>query len=303
VQPCDEPLTALRVRPILAGKRPPTEAIITRLFRSTLFVPGNRPERFEKAANSGADLIAIDLEDAVPPEAKDEARGIVMDSLAAPYSGAARRFIRINSPKTDAGLRDLVALIDSPTAPDGILIPMVGSADEVRWVDGLLAGHPDLELIAVIETTEGLDNAHDIAGASPRLCGVGFGSADFTAETGGTMEWDPLLYPRSRIAAACARHKVIAIDGVWLNMADEDGLIEETQGIKAIGFRGKIAIHPKQIPGIHKGFAPSEKEVAFAKKVVAAFEAAGGAATQADGQMIDLPLYESAQRTLAATEE
>jgi len=292
VQPCDEPLTALRVRPILTAKRRPREATITHLFRSTLFVPGNRPERFEKAANSGADLIAIDLEDAVPPENKDEARGIVMDHLKAPYSGAARRFIRINSPKTDAGLRDLVALIDSPVAPDGLLIPMVGGADEVRWVDGLLTGHPDL----------GLDNAYDIAGASPRLCGVGFGSADFTAETGGTMEWDPLLYPRSRIAAACARHKVIAIDGVWLNMGDEEGLIEETQGIKAIGFRGKIAIHPKQIPGIHKGFAPSENEVAFAKKVVAAFEAAGGAATQADGQMIDLPLYESAQQTLAAAE-
>ena len=268
-----------------------------------MFVPGNRPERFEKAAASGADLIAIDLEDAVPPENKDEAREIVMEHLRAPYSGAARRFIRINSPKIEAGLRDLVALIDCPTAPDGILIPMIGAAAEVRWVDGLLAGHPDLDLIAVIETTEGLDNAYEIAGASPRLCGVGFGSADFTAETGGTMEWDPLLYPRSRIAAACARHKVVAIDGVWLNMGDEDGLVAETRAIKALGFRGKIAIHPKQIPGIHTGFAPSENEIEFAAKVVAAFEKAGGAAIKVDGQMIDLPLYDSAQQILAAAEE
>ncbi len=268
-----------------------------------MFVPGNRPERFEKAAKSGADLIAIDLEDAVPPENKDEARGIVMDHLQQPYNGAARQFVRINSPKTDAGLRDLVALIDSPKAPDGILIPMIGTPEEVRWVDDLLAGHSDIELIAVIETTEGLDNAYDIAGASPRLCGVGFGSADFTAETGGTMEWDPLLYPRSRIAAACARHQVVAIDGVWLDMGDEDGLVDETRGIRALGYRGKIAIHPKQIPGIHRGFAPSEKEIAFAKKVVTAFEAAGGAATKADGQMIDLPLYETAQQTLAAIQE
>lgn len=226
-----------------------------------------------------------------------------MEHLRAPYSGAAPRFIRINSPKTDDGLRDLVALIDCPTAPDGILIPMIGTAAEVRWVDGLLAGHPDLDLIAVIETTEGLDNAYEIAGASPRLCGVGFGSADFTAETGGTMEWDPLLYPRSRIAAACARHKVIAIDGVWLNMSDEDGLVAETRAIKALGYRGKIAIHPKQIPGIHAGFAPSEKELEFAAKVVAAFEKAGGAAIKVDGQMIDLPLYDSAQQTLAAAQE
>ena len=295
-------MTALRVSTIL-HTTPVKEAVITRLFRSTLFVPGNRPERFEKATASGADLIAIDLEDAVPPENKDEARQIVIEHLRTPYSGAARRFIRINSPKTKAGLHDLIALIDCPTAPDGIMIPMIGTASEVRWVDGLLGGHPDLELIAVIETTEGLNNAYEIAGASRRLSGVGFGSADFTAETGGTMEWDPLIYPRSRIAAACARHKVVAIDGVWLNIGDEDGLVAETRAIKALGFRGKIAIHPKQIPGIHAGFAPSENEIAFATKLVAAFEKAGGAAIKFDGKMIDLPLYESAQKTLAAAQD
>lgn len=295
-------MTAPRVSTIL-GAKPVKEAVITSLFRSTLFVPGNRPERFEKAATSGADLIAIDLEDAVPPENKDEARKIVIEHLRKPYTGAAKRFIRINSPKTDTGLRDLIALIECPTAPDGILIPMVGTASEVRWVDGLLADHPALELIAVIETTEGLDNAYEIAGASPRLCGVGFGSADFTAETGGTMEWDPLLYPRSRIAAACAKHKVVAIDGVWLNIGDEDGLVAETHAIKALGFRGKIAIHPKQISGIHAGFAPSENEIAYATKLVAAFEKAGGGAIKLDGKMIDLPLYESAQETLAAAKD
>ncbi|MDA0369604.1 MAG: CoA ester lyase [Proteobacteria bacterium] len=272
------------------------------LFRSTLFVPGNRPERFEKAASSGADLIAIDLEDAVPPENKDEARATVMTYLPQPYSAAARRFVRINSPKTPAGLRDLGALIDATAIPDGILIPMVATAAEVQWVDGLLAHHPSLDLIAVIETTEGLDNAYEIAGASPRLRAVGFGSADFTSETGGTMEWDPLLYPRSRIAAACARHKIIALDGVWLNIADDEGLIAETRAIKALGYRGKIAIHPKQIAGIHTGFAPTEKETERARKVVAAFEEANGAAIKVDGLMVDLPLYESAQRTLAAVE-
>ena len=134
-------MTALRVSTIIPTT-PVKEAVITHLFRSTLFVPGNRPERFEKAAASGADLIAIDLEDAVPQENKDEARQIVIEHLRTPYSGAAPRFIRINSPKTEAGLRDLIALIDCPTAPDGILIPMIGSASEVRWVDGLLGGTP-----------------------------------------------------------------------------------------------------------------------------------------------------------------
>ncbi|MEQ8249120.1 MAG: CoA ester lyase [Alphaproteobacteria bacterium] len=268
-----------------------------------MFVPGNKPERFDKAAASGADLIAVDLEDAVPPENKDAARKTVMDYLAQPYSGAARRFVRINSPKTAAGMRDLVALIDSPSMPDGILIPMVATAAEVQWVDGLLAHQTDLDLIAVIETTEGLNNAYDIAGASPRLRAIGFGSADFTSESGSTMEWDPLLYPRSRIAAACARHRVIAIDGVWLNINDEDGLVGETRAIRALGYRGKIAIHPKQIAGIHTGFAPTEKEIENARKVVAAFKDAGGAAIKVDGLMIDLPLYESAQRTLASARE
>ena len=117
------------------------------------------------------------------------------------------------------------------------------------------------------------------------------------------MEWDPLLYPRSRIAAACAKHKVVAIDGVWLNISDEDGLVAETHAIKALGFRGKIAIHPKQISGIHAGFAPSENEIAYATKLVAAFEKAGGGAIKLDGKMIDLPLYESAQETLAAAKD
>ncbi len=268
-----------------------------------MFVPGNKPERFDKAAGSGADLIAVDLEDAVPPENKDAARKTVMDYLTQPYSGAARRFVRINSPKTAAGLRDLVALVDAPSMPDGILIPMVATAAEVQWVDGLMAHHTNLDLIAVIETTEGLDNAYEIAGASSRLRAVGFGSADFTSETGSTMEWDPLLYPRSRIAAACALHKVIAIDGVWLDINDDDGLVGETRAIRSLGYRGKIAIHPKQIAGIHTGFAPTEQEIEKARNVVAAFEKAGGAAIKVDGLMIDLPLYESAQRTLASTTE
>jgi citrate lyase beta subunit len=279
------------------------EAVIstkTALYRSTLFVPGDRPERFEKAAQSGADQICVDLEDAVAPENKDKARDIVMEWLGQPYSAPARRIVRINSPKTIAGVRDLVAMIDTKTPPESILIPMVGTPAEVKWVDSLLSHHADLDYLVVIETTEGLDNAYEIAAASPRIWGVGFGSADFTSETGGTMEWDPLLYPRSRIAAACARSKVVAVDGVWLNINDEEGLIGETRAIKALGFRGKISIHPKQIAGIHKGFAPSEKELEFAKKVVEGFEAGKGAAVKVEGQMIDLPLYESAKRTIAA---
>lgn len=298
-------MTTPRVRTILRqNKRAIREAAIStpHLYRTTLFVPGNRPERFEKAAGSGADLVCLDLEDAVPAENKDEARDTVVSWLAETYKASARRYVRINSPKTAAGVRDLVALIDTASPPEGLLIPMVDTAAEVEWVDGLLAHHADLDLIAVIETTEGLNNAYEIANASPRLSAVGFGSADFTAETGGTMEWDPLLYPRSRIAAACAHAKVVAIDGVWLNINDEDGLIGETRAIKALGFRGKIAIHPKQIAGIHTGFAPSEKEVAHAHKVIEAFEAAKGAATKVDGQMIDLPLYDAAKRTVAAAE-
>jgi citrate lyase beta subunit len=272
------------------------------LFRTLLFVPGSRPERFDNAAQSGADVIALDLEDAVPPPDKDAARRHVIGYLAKPANAGARRFVRINSPKTAHGIRDLAALLDAPAPADGVVVPMVGTAEEVRWVDGLLGPRfPDVKLVAVVETSQGLANAAAIAVASPRLEALGFGAADFTAETGGEQTWDGLLMARSQIAfaAAGAGAGIVAIDRVWLDLDDEAGLMAETRRTAELGFRSKAAIHPKQVAPIHQALRPSEEDIARAQRIVAAFEAAKGAVVTVDGRMIDLPLVTRARRTLA----
>jgi len=270
------------------------------LFRTLLFVPGSRPDRFDKAVQSGADVVALDLEDAVAPPEKDMARRGVIDYLARPSTHGARRFVRINSPKTVHGVRDLAALLEAPAGPDGVVIPMVGSAEEVRWVDGLLgARFPEIRLSAVIETTEGLANAGTIAGASPRLEALGFGAADFTAETGGEQSWDGLLVARSQIAFAAARAGIVATDGVWLALDDEAGLVAETRRVAELGFRSKATIHPKQVAPIHGALRPSEDDITRARRIVEAFEAAKGGVVTVDGRMIDLPLVTRARRTLA----
>jgi citrate lyase beta subunit len=177
---------------------------------------------------------------------------------------------------------------------------MVGTVEEVRWVDGLLGPRfPDVKLVAVVETSQGLANAAAIAAASPRLEALGFGAADFTAENGGEQTWDGLLMARSQIAFAAAGAGIVAIDRVWLDLDDEAGLMAETRRTAELGFRSKAAIHPKQVAPIHQALRPSEEDIARAQRIVAAFEAAKGAVVTVDGRMIDVPLVTRARRTLA----
>jgi len=271
------------------------------LWRSLLFVPATRPDRFEKAAATGADMVCLDLEDAVAQDDKETARANALTYLADALPAGPRWVLRINSPRTELGLRDLLALLESDAAPDAMFIPKASSGEEMRWLDDLLsAAGKDIDLLPVIESAEGLDRVVEIAGSSLRNVAVGFGSADYAAELGSDMSVAALSYGRGRIAAAAGQAGIAAIDGIWPDFKDDEGLRGDTELIRSMGFDGKIAIHPRQVDVIHAVFAPSEEEVARARRIVAASEEAKGGIATVDGEMIDNPVVVAAQQTLAA---
>ena len=273
------------------------------LWRSLLFVPATRPDRFEKAAAAGADMVCIDLEDAVAPDDKETARATALEFLSGTLPEGPRWILRINSPRTELGLRDLLALLASDAAPDALFIPKASSAEEMRWLDELLAvADKDIDLIPVIESAEGLDRVAEIAGAVLRNVAVGFGSADYAAELGSDMGVAALAYGRGRIAAAAGQAGIAAIDGIWPDFNDDDGLRGDTELIRSMGFDGKIAIHPRQVGVINAVFAPSDEEVARARRIVAASQEAKGGIATVDGEMIDNPVVMAAQQILAAAD-
>ncbi|MBT3399825.1 MAG: CoA ester lyase [Rhodospirillaceae bacterium] len=271
------------------------------LWRSLLFVPATRPDRFEKAAAAGADMVCIDLEDAVATADKETARDTALGYLAGSLPAGPRWVLRINSPRTELGLHDLLALLSSEAAPDALFIPKASSGEEMRWLDDLLsAADRNIDLLPVIESAEGLDRAVEIAGSVLRNVALGFGSADYAAELGSDMSVAALAYGRGRIAAAAGQAGIAAIDGIWPDFKDDEGLRGDTELIRSMGFDGKIAIHPRQVSVIHAVFAPGEEEVARARRIVAASEAANGGIATVDGEMIDNPVVVAAQHIIAA---
>jgi len=271
------------------------------LWRSLLFVPATRSDRFEKAAAAGPDMVCIDLEDAVAPDDKDEARNTALDFLAGSLPSGPRWVLRINSPRIELGLHDLLALLSSAAAPDALFIPKASSGDEMRWLDGLLStAEKDVDLIPVIESAEGLDRAVEIAGSTLRNVAIGFGSADYTAELGADMSAAALAYGRGRIAAAAGQVGIAAIDGIWPDFMDDDGLRGDAELARSMGFDGKILIHPRQVGVIHSVYTPGADEVSRARRIVAASEAANGGIATVDGEMIDNPVVVAAQKILAA---
>lgn len=257
------------------------------MYQSILFVPAIRPELIPKAMATGASAVCIDLEDAIPPDRKEEARKILGTlPFTSPVNVA--QCMRINALTTKDGILDIAAIAQSAIKPEVLVLPKVTDAIELSIVEA--ACGDDVPVIAIIESIAGLNAVHGIA-AHPLTKALIFGSADFSAEIGSTMEWDALLYARSKIIAAAAANGKRALDGIWPDFNDTDGLISDSQRLKAIGFFGRVAIHPKQVHGINLGFAPTASELAFAREVVRAFESAGGNAVQVNGKMVDRPIY------------
>lgn len=267
------------------------------VYRSLLFVPGARPDRFGKAAEAGADAVIIDLEDAVLPEAKAQARADTLDWLAGWRGG--RVGVRVNSPRTAAGCADLAAFAASDAAAHAafLVVPKAETGVDLEIVAEALGRKTPL--IAVLESGRALGNAFAIAAQASG--GVIFGGVDYSASLGADLtDWDAMLTVRGTVAAACAAAGVPAYDVPWLDTPDTDGLTASTRKARAMGFSGRACIHPGQVDAINAVFTPSAAEIADARAVIAAMEAAAGGVALHKGKMIDRPVILAAQKLLAA---
>ncbi|HVA36415.1 MAG TPA: CoA ester lyase [Candidatus Dormibacteraeota bacterium] len=266
--------------------------IATSSPRSYLFAPGHDPKLLERVYTAGADAVLLDLEDAVPASEKDRARVMVVEALR-----RERAWVRVNAPGTERCAADVEAVAGLAL---GIRIPKVESAEEVAWV---AARAPGLPLGCTIESARGVSAAREIA-AAPQTAHLIYGNADFCADLridGGEI---PTLYARSHVVLA-SRAAGIAppCDGAYTRIADVEGLRREAAFARSLGFFGKSAIHPRQIAAIHDVFRPSAAHVAWARRTLEAFEAAGGAATRtAEGEMVDVPVAERARQILRLAE-
>lgn len=281
--------------------------------RSMLFVSAEKPERFSKAINVGADMVCIDLEDAVHPDNKQAARDAVVQFLNASDRPATDVIVcvRINAISTLDGLRDLVLMADSGCQLDAVMLPKVNSSSEIRLAQSWLA-QTCSRVVALIESPTGIEQAYSIAdGAAtntqPSLAALILGGVDLSAELGASLSWDGLFSARARLVNAAKAAGVQAWDVPCLDIHDADALIEETRAVRAMGFDCKLAIHPLQVAPIHEAFKPSADELEWARGVVTAGEQAGHGqnSTQAagaflfKGKMIDEPVLRHAQQMLA----
>lgn len=267
--------------------------------RSLLFVPAVRPDRVPKALATGADAVCIDLEDGVSISAKAAAREAALGLVPEHAARGAEVSLRINDPTQDLGRCDLEALVGAGVRPDAVMIPKVGAPDDVASVaEALSAVDPALPLIIQLETARGIDAACEIGTASPNVAALFFGAIDLAADIGCTVEWDALLMARSRVVLAAALAGVPAIDSPSMDVPALDALREESCRSRRLGFVGKAAIHPTQVAVIQAAYTPAPEEVAWARRIVAAYEANDGGVLLVDGQLIERPVILAAQRTL-----
>jgi citrate lyase subunit beta / citryl-CoA lyase len=289
-----------------------------RIYRSFLFAPGNRPRFVEKVAHCGADAVILDLEDAVPIAEKAGTRHAVREALTAISNCPV--YVRINplvaatSFSQAIGEADLEAIVCSNLA--GVILPKTERAADAQQAEAILnrLEHErdlvpgEIDLIPIIETACGVHHAFDIASAGTRISRLAFGAGDFTRDIG--VRWSrrevESQYARSALVVASRAAGIEApLDSVWIDIRDLRGLTRSARMAKQLGFQGKMAIHPTQIEPINTAFSPSRDELTYAKRVVAAFaaaEAAGEASIQLDGQMIDYPIVQAAQRLLDMAE-
>ncbi len=280
------------------------------ILRTLLFVPGNQKRKIEKARSVPADAFILDLEDSVPVSEKDSARKMVSAAISRLASSGRSIFVRVNSLQTSFTVADIKATVTKSLT--GICLPKSESADDIHEADNLIMDAERIAglevgstgLLALIETPKGIINAYEIASASPRVLGVSFGAEDFALGMGisRTKEGNEMYYPRMVIAVACHAANVLAIDSVYSDIKDMEGLIAEAKLAKQIGFQGKSVLHPDQVSIVNEIFTPSEQEVIYARRVAEVFEAAvkqGQASTSLEGKMIDVAVVERARKLLA----
>lgn len=268
--------------------------------RATLFVGALVLDELDAAAASGADVVCIDLEDAVPPHRKDEARAAVLARLAnwrAP--DGVRLIARINALASADGEADLRAFAGAP-ALAGLLLPKVESADEPRRAAAAIEqARGDAELFAIIESPQGLEACAAIARATPRLKALYFGGFDLSTALGCAMAWEPLLYARSRVVHAAAIGGIEAIDSPFPVVDDLDALRADCARVKALGMTGKCAKHASQVATIRDAFTPTAAEIERARRIVALFRADPTRPLVYEGKLIELPAIKRLERIAA----
>jgi len=271
--------------------------------RCLLYMPASRPEIFPKALASGADVVCVDLEDATADQEKDSLREATIKLAAGNDNPGVESILRINGIRTREGLQDVAALAAANTVPDGILIPKVRSAEEIRIIRDLLGPiHPELGFHVQVETNDGLENVREIAKSSHKVRSLVFGGFDMSAGLRVEPGWNALLYARQRLVHAAASANIDILDMPNFGLDDPDGLARETRNAAEIGFTGKCAIHPKQVETINDVFSPSKEEVARAKDLIAKYEAQDQAFTIIDGTIMEKPVVERLYRTIAISE-
>jgi citrate lyase beta subunit len=266
--------------------------------RSTLFVGALTLDDLPAALESGADLVCIDLEDAVPPDRKEEARAAVVARLAGVrIPESVQLVVRVNTAGSPEGLMDIRAVLSKVPATGALLLPKVESVDEVGTAASIAAAlRSPVDLYAIIETTRGLDDCAAIGRADPRLKALFFGGFDLSTALGCEMAWEPLLYARSRVVHAGALGGIEVIDSPFSDVDDIEGLWEYCQRIKALGMTGKTAKHAKQVATIRDAFTPGAVEIARARRIVEMFHADPTRPLVYEGKLVELPTIKRLER-------
>jgi len=280
-----------------------------KLRRSMMFMPGNNPGMLQSAGIYGTDTVIFDLEDSVSISEKDAARHLVANAIKY-ISHPCEVAVRPNHLSTPYGLADLKAIL--PSKPDLIRLPKVETADEIRRVDELISeaeiknNFPagSIKMMGAIETAKGLMKAYDIATASPRMVALAIGGEDFIADlkTTRTKSGRELFVARGQLILAARAAGIQAIDTVFSDVSDDEGLFNETVMIKEMGFDGKSIVNPRQMRIVHEIFTPTAKEIEYAQRVIAASDdakARGLGVVSLNGKMIDTPIVDRAERVLA----
>jgi citrate lyase subunit beta/citryl-CoA lyase len=287
--------------------------VLLHLYRSLIFVPGIRENMIEKARGLDADVIVLDLEDSVPPAGKEQARQVVRRAVPALAALGHTVHVRVNPVSSGLARDDLAAVVCSELS--GVNLPKVESAQDIRDIDvlireqelehGVKAG--TIALIPAVESARSVLRCEEICRASTRLTAIALGADDYTADLGvhRTREGRELDYAR-QVMVVCARAAVIlALDTPFADFGDEEGLVRESEWVRSLGFRGKYLIHPSQIGPVNRVFRPSEEEVAYAHRIVQAFEEAltrGEGVVQVDGRAVDAPVAKRARALIELAE-
>ncbi|QES88709.1 aldolase/citrate lyase family protein [Rhizosphaericola mali] len=263
--------------------------------RSFLFTPANKSELFEKALHSGADIILLDLEDAVSIENKKEARQNIQTLFSNEDDDINRIGIRINALNTSMGLEDLLMLKELPVLPKVIVVPKFESYYTIEMIRSILNHVDSLSIIGLIETAYSVSHLSEILNTPFKPDALMLGAADLCADLDAENDLQTLLSIRSQMVSVCATYGIGLIDTPFFEIHNLNGLKQETQLVKRLGFSAKAAIHPSHISIINETFSPSDNEIARAKEII---KLANKGAGQLNGHMIDYAMAKKAHKII-----